>query len=161
MNPRSRPPTVTSAAQVPPLLADVTRWPLAYGLVFGFGGEAQLQTYAYVPAEGFETARNTMAYRVPAVSVGGTAKFAEKNPPEGLLKPAIVAVARSTPVGTGVAPVVARIETVMFGVVPVQPEQKRLRSTCVSWPATPAVKVCPAHAVLLNPKPAFVVVVFC
>ena len=31
---RSRPPTVVSAAQVEPLVVDVTRWPFAYGLVF-------------------------------------------------------------------------------------------------------------------------------
>ena len=77
------------------------------------------------------------------------------------MKPAIVAVARSAPVGTGVAPVVARIETVRFGNVPVQPLQKRSRSTCVSWPVTPAVNVWPAQLVLVIPKPFGVTDVFC
>ena len=43
LKPISRPPDVTSAAHVPPLLAEVTRLPLTYGLEFG---DVQLQTYA-------------------------------------------------------------------------------------------------------------------
>jgi len=72
-----------------------------------------------------------------------------------------VAVARSAPVGTGVTPVVALIETVMFGVVPVQPLQKKSRSILVAWPVTAGVKVSPPQLVLLKPKPLFVTVVFC
>jgi hypothetical protein len=62
-----------SAVQVEPLLAEVTRWPFVYGLLLG---EVQLQTYAYVPAEGFDIARNIAAYFVPAVNVEGLLKFA-------------------------------------------------------------------------------------
>ena len=40
---RSRPPTVVSAAQVEPLFAEVTNWPLAYGFVFEKPVVAQLQ----------------------------------------------------------------------------------------------------------------------
>ena len=40
---RSRPPTVVSAAQVEPLVVDVTRWPFAYGLVSEKPVVAQLQ----------------------------------------------------------------------------------------------------------------------
>ena len=40
---RSRPPTVVSAAQVEPLVVDVTHWPLAYGFVFEKPVVAQLQ----------------------------------------------------------------------------------------------------------------------
>src|SRR5262245_11331020 len=53
------------------------------------------------------------------------------------------------------------METVMFGVVPVQRLQNRSRSTRVSGPAVTGVNVGPAHEVELNPKPEFVTVVFC
>ena len=55
----------------------------------------------------------------------------------------------------------ARIETVMFGVVPVQPLQNRSTSTCVNWPVTPAVKVWPTQDVAVKPKPLVVTDVFC
>ena len=58
-------------------------------------------------------------------------------------------------------PVVALMEIVMFGVVPVQPLQNRSTSILVSCPVTPALKVWPAQLVLLKPKPLFVTVVFC
>jgi hypothetical protein len=64
------------------------------------------------------------------VSVGGVLKFAAKKPPEPLEKPGIVAVARSAPVGRSL--LLFRIETVMFGVVPVQPLQNRLMSALVN-----------------------------
>src|SRR5437870_7765114 len=89
------------------------------------------------------------------------AKFAGKKPPDALEKPGVVATARSEPVGTGGLPVVARIDTVRFGVVPVQLLQKRSRSTLVSLPETPGTKVWPAQDVLLNPKPLLVTVRFC
>ena len=81
------------------------------------------------------------AYRVPAVTIVGVVNVAVKKPPEPLEKPGIVAVARSGPVGSGVVPVVARIETVKFGVVPVHALQKRSRSTRVSKPLLGALKV--------------------
>src|SRR5689334_4850206 len=92
------------------------------------------------------------AYFVPAVTVIGEPKVAVLRPPAPpSLKPAIVAVARSAPVGA--PPLVARMETVMFGLVAVQPEQKSSMSARVSWPLMAAVKVCPAHDVLVMPKP--------
>src|SRR5215470_9342665 len=94
------------------------------------------------------------AYLVPAVSVVGVAKLAEKYPPAPLLNPGIVVTARSDPVGT--LPEVARIETVRFGVVPVQFVQKRSRSTLVKRPVIADVKVCPAQVVLVKLKPLFV-----
>jgi hypothetical protein len=96
---------------------------------------------------------------VPAVSVGGAPNVAVKKPPEPLEKPGIVAVTRSEPVGR--SPLVARIETVMFGVVPVQPLQNRSTSTAVNWPLTPAVKLWPNQLVELKPKPLLVTDVFC
>ena len=58
---------------------------------------------------------------MPAVSVTGLANVKVLRPPAPpSLKPGNVAVARSAPVGTGVAPVVARIESVMFGLFAVQ-----------------------------------------
>jgi hypothetical protein len=60
---------------------------------------------------------------------------------EPLEKPGIVAVARSPPVGRPAE--VARIDTVRFGVVPVQPEQKSWRSTLVSCPVIAGMKVWP------------------
>ena len=62
--------------------------------------------------------------------MAGLAKFAAKKPPEPLEKPGIVAVARSAPVGR--SPLVALIDTVMFGVVPVHPEQNRSKSALVN-----------------------------
>ena len=58
----------------------------------------------------------TIAYCVPAVTAKGAAKVPVKNPLP--LKPGIVAVARSAPVGS--PPDVARMESVRSGVVPVQ-----------------------------------------
>ena len=40
---RSRPPTVLSGVQAPPLSDEVTRWPLAYGFVFEKPVVTQLQ----------------------------------------------------------------------------------------------------------------------
>jgi hypothetical protein len=60
-------------------------------------------------------------------------------PEAPLLKPVIVAEARSAPVGK--LPLVALSESVRFGVVPVHPEQNRLMSALVNWPVTPAVNV--------------------
>ena len=40
---RSRPPTVVSAVQLAPLVAEVTNWPFAYGFVFEKPVVAQLQ----------------------------------------------------------------------------------------------------------------------
>ena len=92
--------------------------------------EALFPEEVYPPARVKETTRITNAYRVPAVRVGGLAKFAVKNPPEPLEKPGMVAVARSAPVGRSL--LVALIDTVMFGVVPVHPEQNRSRSALVN-----------------------------
>ena len=61
LKPRSRPPTVVSAVHVDPLSPEVTRWPFAYGFELTVPVPAQLQTYAYVPAEGLETGRKTTA----------------------------------------------------------------------------------------------------
>src|SRR3954471_9609784 len=94
------------------------------------------------------------AYRVPAVSVTGDGKVNVFRPPAAAsLKPASVDVARSAPVGTGVVPVVFRIDSVMFGFAPLQPEQKSSTSTRLSWPETVGVKVWPAQLVLLKPNP--------
>src|SRR6059058_1234215 len=48
----------------------------------------------------------------------------------------MVAVAKSAPVGKAGDPVVARMETVKFGMVPVQPEQNRSRSILITGPVT-------------------------
>src|SRR3954469_24283110 len=66
--PRSR--RAPSADHDPPLVEETTLEPAAYGLLSG----VQLQTYAYTPADGFDTARMTIAYVVPAVMAGGVAK---------------------------------------------------------------------------------------
>src|SRR5438132_1216198 len=108
-----------------------------------------------MPAEGFAVARSTIAYVVPAVTEVGAAKLAENKPPDPLEKPGMAAVARSPPVGTAGLPVVARIDPERSGVVPVQPLQNRSRSTPTSAPDMPAVNVCPAHEVLVNPNPLF------
>ena len=58
-------------------------------------------------------------------------------------------------------PEVGRIETLRFGVVPVQALQKRFRSTLVKLPVAADVNVCPAQLVLVKPKPLLVVDAFC
>src|SRR5262245_39849426 len=94
------------------------------------------------------------AYLVPAVTVSGEAKVTVLSPPAPpSLNPARVVEARSAPVGTGVTPVVARMETVMFGFAPEQPEQKSSMSARVSWPLMAGVKVWPAQLVLVKVKP--------
>src|SRR5882724_1855745 len=144
--------SVACPAQVAPLSPEVTRRPPAYGLPV-------LTTYEYVPTDGFDTARTTNAYDVPAVTATGVTKVALKKPPELLEKPGIVAVARSTPVGR--SPLAFRIETVRFGVVPVQLLQNRSTSTCVSWPLVPTVKVWPNQLVEVKAKLLAVTDVFC
>jgi hypothetical protein len=62
-----------------------------------------------------------------------------------------VALARSGPVGN--PPLVALTDSVRFGVVPVQPLQKRLMSALTSCPERPALNVCPSHVVDVKPKP--------
>src|SRR3954464_13891055 len=99
------------------------------------------------------------AWRVPATTDVGVAKFAVKYPPEPVENPGMVAVARSGPIGA--PPLVARMETAKLGVVPVQPLQKRSRSTLVTVPFTAGVNVCPAQLVAFMPKPLFVTTVFC
>ena len=83
-----------------------------------------------MPAEGLAVGRVTSAYCVPAVSVGGLLKLAVWKPAAPLLNPVMVADARSAPVGR--PPVVARRESVRFGVVPVHPLQNKLMSARVS-----------------------------
>ena len=58
-----------------------------------------LRVSAYVPGDGLVVGRTTSAYCVPAVIVAGVANVAEWNPEDPLLKPVIVAEARSAPVG--------------------------------------------------------------
>ena len=48
-----------------------------------------------------------------------------------------------------------------FGVVPVQPLQKRLMSTLVNRPVVAGVKVCPPQVVVVMPTPLLPSVVFC
>ena len=61
------------------------------------------------------------------------------------------------PVGTrGWAAVVARIDTVRFGVVPVQPLQNIATSSFVSRPFTPGTNVCASHVVVVTPTPTCV-----
>src|SRR6185369_11177407 len=79
--------------------------------------------------------------------------------PTPMLNPGIVAVARSGPEGT--SPLLARIETMTFGLTPLQAEQNIDRSTEVSWPVTCGWKVCAAQAVLENPKPLLLMLWFC
>src|SRR5260370_40386085 len=76
-------------------------------------------------------------------------------------QPVMVVDARSAPVGTAGVALVALIETVIFGVVPLQPLQNSSTSALVSLPVTAGVKVWPAQLVLLKPNPLFVTVVFC
>src|SRR5207248_5361474 len=65
------------------------------------------------------------------------------------------------PGGRGGVRLVALMETVRFGVVPMQLLQKRSRSALVKGPVTAGVKVCPAQLVLLKPKPLLLTVRFC
>src|SRR4051812_18973675 len=48
----------------------------------------------------------------------------------------------------------------MFGLVPLQLEQKSSTSTRLSWPATVGVNVWPAQLVLLKPKPVGLTLLF-
>src|SRR5437868_8992654 len=79
--------------------------------------------------------------------------------PAPLLNPGMVAVAKSEPVGT--SPLVARIETVTFGLAPLQPEQNIARSTEFSWPVTCGWNVCAAQVTFENPKPLLLMLLFC
>src|SRR5579859_3993666 len=65
----------------------------------------------------------------------------------------------SAPVGRPA--LVARTESVRFGVVPVHPLQKRLISARVSRPVTEGVNVWPPHVVIVIPTPLVPRVVFC
>jgi hypothetical protein len=155
---RSRPPAVASAAQLAPLVADVTNWPLAYGLLFEKPVVAQLHVKAYVPVRA-ATARKTNAYRVPAVTVGWPAKVTVLSPPAApSLNPGSVAEARSPPVGT--PPEVARSEIVMFGFTPLQFAQNSSTSTRFSLPVTVGVNVWPAQLTLSKPNPVGLTFVF-
>jgi hypothetical protein len=78
---------------------------------------------------------------VPAVRVRVPLNVPVKNDDDPLELPVTVAVARSGPVGS--PPVVARIDRVRFGAVPVHPEQNRFISAFCSEPVIPSVKVCP------------------
>src|SRR5256885_1136952 len=71
----------------------------------------------------------------------------------------MVAEARSPPVGN--PPLVARMESVRFGVVPVHPLQNKLTSTFVTCPVPMGVNVCPNHVVVLKPPPEVVISEFC
>src|SRR5438046_2073295 len=95
----------------------------------------------------------TSAYWVPAVTLIGEPNVAVYPVATPLLKAGIVAVARSPPVGS--PPEVARIETAMLDVVPVQPEQNRLMSAFVRVPFTAGVNVWPPHTVVVIPTPKF------
>ncbi len=151
-------PPVSGIDHTVPLVAPETRVPPAYTSAPAV--EVPLRVSAYVPGEGFAVGRITTAYIVPAVTVGGVPNVAVKNeatPP--LLKPVIVAAARSAPVGR--PPLVARMLRVRFGVVPVQPLQKRLMSTAATTPERPGVKVCPPQVVVVMPTPLVPSVVFC
>ena len=53
-----------------------------------------------------------------------------------------------------------RIETVMSGFAPLQPEQKSSTSIRFSWPLAVGVNVWPAQAVLLKPNPVGLTVEF-
>src|SRR5205809_275485 len=70
----------------------------------------------------------------------------------------MVAVVRSAPVGRPA--LVLRIETVMLGVVPVQPLQKSWTSAFTSVPVTPGIKVCPPQLGVPKPVPVVVPAVF-
>ena len=115
---RSRPPTVVSAVQVVPLFDEVTRWPFAYGFEFEKPVVAQLHVYAIVPLANVAALRKMNAYRVPGRQRDGRGE-GERLQPAGaaVVEAGDRRVARSAPLGTGVAPVVARIDSVMFGLV--------------------------------------------
>src|SRR6185295_1825922 len=100
-----------------------------------------------------------IAYFVPAVSVAGVAKLTVYHCEKPGLKPGSVTDAMSGAMGT--PPLVARRLTVRFGVVPVQPEQKSLRSTRTRGPLTEGVIVCPSQVVVVVPTPLLPRVVFC
>src|SRR4051794_20030815 len=70
----------------------------------------------------------------------------------------MVAVARSAPVGR--PPLVLRIESVRFGVVPVHPEQKSWTSSFTRLPVTAGIKVCPPQLVVEKLVPVVVPAVF-
>ena len=57
----SRPPDVVSAAQVEPLVVDVTNWPLVYGFEFEKPVVAQLHVKATVPCANAALSRKTKA----------------------------------------------------------------------------------------------------
>src|SRR5438105_3866337 len=101
--------------------------------------------------DGVALTRMTSAYCVPAVTLTGDENVAVYQLAAPLLKPGMVAEARSLPVGT--PPDVARSESVKLGVVPVQPEQKRLMSAFVNAPFTAGVNVWPPQTVVLIPTP--------
>ena len=62
--------------------------------------------------------------------------------------PTRVADARSEPVGR--PPLVARIESVRLGAVPLQPLQTRLTSALTQLPLVDGVKVCPNQVVVVT-----------
>jgi hypothetical protein len=93
----------------------------------------------------------TSAYCVPALTLSGVASVAVRKPELPSENPVTVPDARSAPVGS--PPDVARSESVRSGVVPLQPEQNRLTSTCVSGPLTDGVKVWPPQLVVVIPTP--------
>ena len=76
------------------------------------------------------------------------------------LKPGRVAAPRSPPVGTGVAPVVFRIDNVTLGVFAVHDAQNSSTSIRLSWPLTVGVNVWPAQLVLLKPNPLGLTLLF-
>ena len=90
--------------------------------------------------------------------VANVTVFRPPAPPS--LKPASVAVARSAPVGTGVAPVVALMEKVMFGLVRGAARAEQLDVGAHEFAADGGVNVCPAQAVFVMPKPAPVTFAF-
>ena len=94
------------------------------------------------------------------MSVTGDAKLAVKKPPPPLQKPAIVAVARSAPVGN--LPAALRIDTVRFGIVTApQFKLKKLISARTTGPVIADVNVCASHVAVLKPAPWLPRVVFC
>jgi hypothetical protein len=95
---------------------------------------------------------------VPALSVAGALKFAVKVVMFPLLSPVIVALARSTPVGTPAD--VVRIDTVKLGLdvqaLPVDP-QNSVKSAFTTGPLMPDVNVCAAQFTLsILPVPVVV-----
>src|SRR5205823_6063182 len=94
-----------------------------------------------------------IAYVVPAMSVGGVAKFAEKYPPAPLEKPGIVVDARIVLVGR--PPLVTRMSSVTGGFAPEQPAQNMLMSIRGTVPVTAGWNVWPIHCVSVTLKPLF------